>query len=255
MGMNNRLMRPRASGFNPKSISGLQLWLDVADSTTLGNTSTGPGGATNNGPVKYVADKSGNGRHATNGGADSVCPTLFTNALNGYSVLGFDGGDFAGGVFSLTVTQQTVFVVCRMSAAAAAFGRLYTQSDAGNDYNTSGAYIPLLRYPGGTQLCSFAAGAARAPVYITADAWVIANSLHTGSEIQNRVNNGTASTYANTLNKAFTQYRVGATAPTVDSAAWQDRVAEVLVYDRALSAKERTAVAKYLGGKWNITVS
>jgi hypothetical protein len=31
MPMNPRLLRPRASGFDPRSISGLALWLDAAD--------------------------------------------------------------------------------------------------------------------------------------------------------------------------------------------------------------------------------
>ncbi len=35
MPMSPRLLRPRATGFNPKSISGLKLWLDVANTSSL----------------------------------------------------------------------------------------------------------------------------------------------------------------------------------------------------------------------------
>lgn len=54
MAMSPRLLRPRASGFNPKSIAGLYLWLDAADSATV---------TLNSGNVSQWRDKSGGNRH------------------------------------------------------------------------------------------------------------------------------------------------------------------------------------------------
>jgi hypothetical protein len=42
MAMNHRTLRPSVSGFTPRSISGLALWLDGADSSTTYTTDAGP---------------------------------------------------------------------------------------------------------------------------------------------------------------------------------------------------------------------
>ena len=53
MAMNPRLLRPTATGFTPKSISGLVLWLDLSDTASV--TLDG------NGLISNITDKSGNG--------------------------------------------------------------------------------------------------------------------------------------------------------------------------------------------------
>ena len=63
MGMNPRTLRP-GSTFTPRSIPGLALWLDAADTQSLFQSSDGtvPATATND-PVGCWRDKSGNNRH------------------------------------------------------------------------------------------------------------------------------------------------------------------------------------------------
>jgi hypothetical protein len=78
-------------------------------------------------------------------------------------------------------------------------------------------------------------------------------SRHTGSQIQNSINNGTAATYSHTLNKAFTRYILG--VDTIGSGRYDGNMAEILVYSRSVSDSERDALARYLGRKWGITVS
>ena len=61
----SRAYKRRPKGL-PLSIPGLQLWLDASDSSTLFQNSDGTTVATADGdPVGRWADKSGNGRHAT----------------------------------------------------------------------------------------------------------------------------------------------------------------------------------------------
>jgi hypothetical protein len=63
--MDNRLLRPRASGrFDPRSIPGLFLWLDSADSSTVLNSISPDTPATNSQTVRRWLDKSGGNRHA-----------------------------------------------------------------------------------------------------------------------------------------------------------------------------------------------
>lgn len=78
MAMSPKLLRPRASGFNPKSISGLALWLDPTDAASL-TIDTG---------VSVWADKSGNGKNFSQSVGNSQ-PTLTT--ISGKTALSFDG--------------------------------------------------------------------------------------------------------------------------------------------------------------------
>lgn len=255
MPMSPRLLRPRATGFNPKSISGLIGWWDFSDASTLGPTSSGTGTVSNNGPIKYVADKSGASAAMIQTGADSVSPTYLAAAQNGLGVAGFDGGDRLLSTFTRTYTAQTVFAVARMTSANS-FGRLFTQSDAGNDFSTSGLYVPLMRDGANQALCSNGNDTvSRAIVAITYDTWFVACNRHTGSQIQNRINNGSSSVHSHTLNKTFTRSSIGDSLDPGFGATWRDRVAEVLVFSRSLTDSEMNAVARWLGKKWNITVA
>jgi hypothetical protein len=254
MAMSPRLLRPRATGFNPKSISGLIGWWDFSDASTLAPSSSGTGTVSNNGPIKYVADKSGASAAMIQTGADSVSPTYLTSGQNNLSVAGFDGGDWMSMSYTLTLTSQTVFAVARLASAASSNGRLFTQSDSGNDFSTSGHYVPLQRNASGESLAAYVNGDNRASVSVTYDQWFVACSRHTGSQIQSRVNNGSAQTYSHTLNKEFTRFGIGESLPSF-GARWRDRMAELLVFSRSISDSEMNAVARWLGKKWNITVA
>jgi hypothetical protein len=254
MAMSPKLLRPRATGFNPKSISGLIGWWDFSDASTLGPSSSGTGTVSNNGPIKYVADKSGASAAMIQTGADSVAPTYLTSGQNNLSVAGFDGGDSMASTFTRTFSAQTVFAVARMASASNANARLFTQSDAGNDFGTTGHYIPLQREASSESISSYAFGGGRAAVSVTYDTWFLACSRHTGSQIQNRINNGSSATYSHTLSKEFTRFGIGEGLPSFGT-RWQNRIAEIVLFSRSLTDSEMNAVARWLGKKWSITVA
>ena len=66
---------------DPKSISGINLWLDASDSSTIHHTSNA---------VTQWDDKSGNGNTMSATGN----PSTGTRALNGINVVDFDGDDY-----------------------------------------------------------------------------------------------------------------------------------------------------------------
>jgi hypothetical protein len=213
----------------------------------------------NNGVVKYLGDKSGNGRHATQAGADSIAPTLLTNEKNGKNALSLDGGDFLVGTLGFTLTAQTVFLVCRFSTGTSSFGRVFTQYRTGQiDTEASVHYIPLIRNGSNNQICGFQS-AVRGAISITHQEWNVFMASHSGTEISNRVNNGTAATAGSlpwSLNLNAGEYSVGGgTLAATSSSNWRDRLSEVLMWNRTLSDSERNAVASYLGKKYAITVS
>ena len=86
----SRAYKRRPKGL-PLSIPGLQLWLDASDASTLFQNSNGTTAATADGdPVGYWADKSGNGRNATQSDGTKK-PALKIGIQNGRSTVLFDG--------------------------------------------------------------------------------------------------------------------------------------------------------------------
>lgn len=247
-----------ARSFEPRMIANCALWLDGSDISTLGNTSTAAGGTSNNGPVKFWGDKSGNGRNAINAGADSVCPTRTDASQNGRTILGFDGGDSLTGDWALTLTAETVFAVFKYATTTNNFGRLFTQMMSGQsqDFTGTNHYIPMLRNGTNNSFGSWAGSAMRASVSISAATWYIGQSRHSGSAINNRIGLNSYTTASSlTLNTTFTTYRVGhAILSDATAAYWADAVAEVIVYSRSLSDDESDRVVRYLARKWAITV-
>lgn len=239
-------------------IANCALWLDGSDLSTLGNTSTAAGGTSNNGPVKFWGDKSGNGRNAINAGADSVCPTRTDASLGGRTILGFDGGDSLTGDWALTLTAETVFVVFKYATTANNFGRLFTQIISGqlNDFVGANHHIPLLRNGTNNSVGSYAGSAMRATIAINTATWYVGQSRHTGSAVNNRIGLGSYATASSlTLNTTFTSYRVGhAILADATAAFWADAIAEVIVYSRSLSDAESDRIVRYLGSKWSLTL-
>lgn len=93
MPMNARLLRPRAAGgFNPKSIAGLQVWLDGSDSTTF---------TLNGSTVSEWRDKSGNSRHFSQATALRQ-PAVTAAAKSGKSAVAFTN-DFMVSVYTYNV--------------------------------------------------------------------------------------------------------------------------------------------------------
>ena len=82
--MGSLLHRRKAfRGFSPLDVSGLEVWLDASDSSTITESS---------GAVSQWDDKSGSGNHVTQATSDNQ-PTTNSLTLNGLNVIDFDGVD------------------------------------------------------------------------------------------------------------------------------------------------------------------
>lgn len=112
----------RAGLSSPADISGLSFWFDVKDASTLWANAAGTTPASLGGGVARLSDKSGNGRHLSNGGASSAFPSY-----NG-TTLFFDGGDTLGN--STNAPCATVIIAAQVNGGNPAFaGLLSTFSD------------------------------------------------------------------------------------------------------------------------------
>jgi hypothetical protein len=247
--MSPRLLRPRAAGgfSNPTSISGLALWLD-SDTATMGNTSSGAGGATNNGPVKFWGDKRGTaGLSLTNSGADSVCPTLIASGQNSRPHLSFDSGDTLSLASFSSTAAGTYFIAGRLGGGSQAFFQVGAINTHHSLLTQSNNVIARRNSNAGTD----ATGVGNA-LYSNFAIWTVefSNSLSrwrangaTGAEV-------TVSTSLTDGSRIFFLGGLNATTFLLSGV-----ISEVIAYDSVLPAARRALVEQYLGRKYNVTLA
>lgn len=229
--------------------SGLTVWLDSSDASSL---------TVSSGEVTQWNDKSGNGHHAT---PLSNGPTLVENALNGRTALQFtqapDGQgnpgqtmQFAGNLGIAANQQRTVFIVLKTDVNVdnnQVFG------PSGNQMLDLGTWIPTgsaddrLRFRDGSDNVFSAEGDyPRGISILTAmgsatdtDAWF------NGQQIVD----STTAAFEYALG---TGVKLGGTdyPSATDLRNFEGLIAEVLIYDRALTADELNEVGYYLEQKY-----
>jgi hypothetical protein len=277
--MSPRLLRPLASGFNPKSISGLAAWYDASDASTL-TIATG---------VSQWRDKSGNGRTLRQSTGNNQ-PLSTNRTLNGKAVLDFDG---TNDVLSYVDTGGTPIydIDLATSRAVTFFGVL--ASDLGNSVrdvmslqrtgkNSNDVGFYVRRHTNLSGSIEFAGGAGdstsndqasknniRGFANTSTDAMVISATLSgTASQFDAHLNGTTQSLttrYGTAGNGGFIQegsgnhtVDVGATRNSgnlISPSPWDGFIGEILIYTTAVSAAQRQRIEGYLGRKWGITVA
>jgi len=235
MPMNPRLLRPLASGFSPKTISGLALWLDAPEY----NASTGT-----------WADKSGNGRNFDQEIAANR-PIVSAVTQNGRAILEFDGSNdqLIHNTNFLQVPDCTLFSAFRRVGGT--FGGVITSASvAGASDRSPGILIDSFR------------GAIRGFGNLS-----VANA---GSVDSFNITSGTVTNGASVIFTNGTQIDSDAASTTLDTGNTitaigtyrtetgnhlNGYIGEIIVYTRVLTVSERKRVEGYLGKKWGITVA
>jgi hypothetical protein len=247
MAMNNRILRPRASGFNPKSISGLAQWLDAADATTLTLVS---------GAVSSWADKSGNSRNVAQTTANNR-PT--TTTINGKTAVLFDGSNDLMTFTGVSRTDETWIIAAAQSPHQTGDRAFVSDQGNGHGIGTVPSAVKLVDVSFG----GFTEGVERLRVQYSATSTtptgpLVVSVVRSSSGLYVFIDGTQRSSYVNgatygTSPKATTIKAVGGYGSgTFNLSGW---IGEVLCYDRALSASDRNQIEKYLGKKWGITVA
>jgi hypothetical protein len=251
MPMNPRTLRP-SSTFTPKNISGLALWLDAADGSTLFQNSDGttPATATSD-PVGYWRDKSGNNRHATQATAANR-PTISATTQNGRRTLALDGSnDMWTAPGGQALKDGATLIAAYFSGSvnfSSAFG--VGNSVAGQRWNIGSA---VSRYTAS---------------YFTGDLTVTGSALNnTGivTGVFDKANNvvrlrlqGTEaeSETGSPALASFSSDTMAIGGMPLQNEQWlAGRMFEVLAYNRVLTASEARRIEQYLGRKWGITLA
>lgn len=236
MAMNNRLLRPVASGFNPKQISNLAIWLDGNDASTITLVSSAVSEWKDKASGKVFAQTTANNR-----------PTLTT--INGKTALAFDGSnDTLSCVDPFTTYPLSMFFVQRL-VAHTNFGMTYTVG-ASNDFN--------LRQNGTSGLLQ---------VQMTSTAAGYGTTLSTSTaQLISIVYESTAANSVLYLDGTALVPTAGSfSQPTLSGTHWigtrnggfpiNGYIGEILIYSKTVSASERSRITQYLGKKWGITVA
>jgi hypothetical protein len=253
------LLRPLASGFNPRSISGLGMWLDasVTSSLTLnGNT------------VSEWRDLSGNGRHVSQATA-AAQPDAAGRTQNGRRVIDFDGGDFLlGNAASLTtlrnVPAATACIAARFDQTArngalfnfaTSTGSAIARFQMGQNSTVGGTYAGGRRLDADSFASAFFADNTNAQVltgiadYANSDVFI-----YSAGTLQ--ASNTSFQTNGNTENTSHSSVSLGNNSNNlIGSQAHDGWIGELLVWPRVLTDAERQRVERYLGRKWGITVA
>lgn len=240
MPMSPRLLRPRATGFNPKSISGLAAWYDASNAASI---------TLNGSTVSQWSDLSGNGRHQSQGTA-SLQPNYSLANANGKPALTTTGTQWMQASAFASSSAVTVFLVWKISNAAGT--PFMWQRGAVNDVHS------FLMNPGTNQLQARRAASNQGTLTVsglgTTDIWRVGTLVF--STTLSRVYNGntvgtdnTATVSAPVGNKVLTLF-------ALDSAtrAGQPGIAEFLYYSSQLDDTQQAQVRTYLGTKWGITL-
>lgn len=255
---------------NPTSISGLQLWLDAADSATLFDSTSGGSLVATDGGVARWEDKSGNGRHATQGTSENR-PARKAAIQSGLDVLRFDGSnDFLTSTDFLDLSSGqaiTLLAVCKRSATDA-FHTIISKFDGlgggGNESTEDGWGF---RFSSTNKLNAFFSKDASYTVHtssntVTASAFSLfafeatAGSLTTTTKLYR---NGTtlslsSSGSVQTLDNNSYAVRIGMELYAgANYSHFNGDIAEIIAYNIALSDTNRAAVESYLMTKWGIT--
>jgi hypothetical protein len=244
--------RPR--GFDPRSISGLELWLDFTDASTL---------TTSGSQISSANDKSGKGRIASQTTANNR-PVLVSSAINGRSVASFDGVNDNLPVASFpAITALTAFAVAyRNWTSLTGYRVMLGQSYSANTGISllTHAHAAALDWQAG-DFFSFGNGftAGRfprtiAPLGTVANGRPLVMSTTLSSTASGQWINGISTSsrvnVTGTVNCASGTLNVGASG---DGSFADYSVGEILFYLRALSTSERLAVESYLTTKYAIT--
>jgi len=254
MGMNPRLLRPGVA-FTPKSIAGLQLWLDASDQSTMTLNGT---------TVSEWRSKAGSISVAQ--GPAIAQPTLTANYVGSRSALTFDGGDVLYAASApLAIAPCTSFIVYAESAVVSFAGILGGTPATGNDFSDVGGFITSARESGNFTLRAARSGqpaatemtAASTSQGASAYGRKLLTAVVDASSATVRMNGvaGTADSHAVTGSSSGAivggRFVSGAVSA---SFRLNGVVCEILHYSTALSASHVSVVEKWLALRWGVTL-
>ncbi len=235
-------MRARSGGvsaaapaFSPSDISGLKLWLDASDATTI--TSSG-------GSVSQWNDKSGNNNNVLQSTGTSQ-PTTGVSTIGGKNAISFDGNDFLTFTTSIAPTTSMYYFIVFKCTASANLQAFLGCDDAGG---------PVFRINASEQAQIVRKGQA---VLMTSSTVLSDNNDYiltavTKTTLNRTRTNGVLDSGETTTNPSYTQNmdRIGTESL---SNFLVSKIGEILIYTTEPSDADKNRLGQYAQTKWGIT--
>lgn len=248
MPMNPRLLRPLATGFDPRRIAGLLAWYDASDLSTLAQNSDGTSAATaESDPVGYVRDKGPNGHNLTQA-VNNDRPILDLSAQNGRAALRFDGSNdcLTSATSYLSGVTSTVLIVAQRegdTTVATAFSTGRANDTSPLELSLRNTFLSpnnRLRYAKNAATQRRDGGA----------------SLDTeASPTAFMIGAGTFSTAVSIANADPVFLGAQRSAAAANAFFMNGRIGELVVYNRVLLLAEIQRLETYLAAKWGIALT
>ena len=246
MAMSPRLLRPRATGFDPRSIATLSYWLDASDSASVTTVS---------GAVSSWASKVGAGT-ATQGAANNR-PAYTTAGRNGRNVITFDGSNDFLTTSTLSLNQPfTIFwagrsngtgnvgpYVCDGSTSTTRVAVLWNGDGTAGTAGRLGSFAGTAVIQAGSGTQAYNAWAVVAATFSGASSVLRAD----GAQIATG-NVGANNITALSLGDRFSSLPLSGTP---FNGPW----GEFLIYTGSITTAQIQRIERYLANKWSVTLA
>ena len=225
-----------AAGTQPNSVSGLLMWLK-ADALSANDGDT----------IQTWTDSSGNNNSPTQGTLGNRA-TYKTNIINGQPVLRFNGSSNFYTVTlssSLNLSSYSLIAIHKPNSGSQ-YGMLMAASTPSDDelldmnYPTSGK---MSVYHGGVGTVGGVSNFSTGTFYNSG----FVSTTGTGTPYTN----GVAQSSGTPANRSVATWNIGAYT-TSGQYYWLGDIAEVILYNNAISATDRKNIEAYIQGKYNI---
>jgi len=236
--------------FRPTDISGLQIWMDANDPSTVNANPFGTVESwSNKGDLSGNFDLSG-------GGADIRYGENFVNGLN---VVTFTANAYMAGTFALNFQDRSIFIVSRRNQVIDPSGGVFTwlTSDTADGMETgisqSGANFTYLvaTHPGFSVELGFVTttdtkGYAELATFVNSSTDLSGNYVGLNSTEQTLTVSNLAAYETASIPYYLGNYFGGTALPN------EYDLCELIIYDSVLTEEQRASVEEYLTTKWAI---
>jgi len=233
--------------YNPTAIDGCVAWFDASDASTITGTTN----------ISNWADKSGNtasSPYATSDLAQATSadqPSLNTGGLNGKNTIYFDGTESLIGTMPHNLLNASLFIVGKpdnddewvyMDAGPATYT---PSSDNGSgttvlwsNFESSGSGTDLKNYVNGVE-----------------QSWTDRDDIYQ-SMTAAHIYEGVDCRFTSWANSSgTTQYHLGGFGRHYTTFGFNGDIAEILIFEKALTESQRKSIEGYLAHKWGLEAS
>jgi hypothetical protein len=237
--------------FQPIDIANCALWLDSADRSTMSLSGSN---------INSWSDKTSNISFT----ASSTKPTIYSSTYNGLNPVYFGGSAYlSNGTFSYQLSNRSAFIVCgEVSRTGNGDLGFMSFANSGNDYDRSnaiaytngwapnGKYFAIQAGVYGAVTGGFDAtfGSATPTPFA-----VVGDTFSSGTETvyengTQRVTSNVGVTFSNSTGLVLgARYLNGSITSNINGV-----IAEIALFNRALTSSERRQVEGYLAAKWGL---